>query len=151
MNWTFDILVKSRRIMTDFVDAFSLEDLNKVPENFNNNIIWNIGHLVVTQQLLTYGLSGLPMLINNDIVDKYKKGSKASGDVTQDEVDTIKSLLIPLIEKTHYDYNNGVFKTFKSYTTSTNSTLKTIEEALEFNNFHEGIHLGYILALKKSL
>jgi len=24
-------------------------------------------------------------------------------------------------------------------------------EALEFNNFHEGIHLGYILAMKKAI
>ncbi len=29
--------------------------------------------------------------------------------------------------------------------------LKSIEDAIQFNNFHEGIHLGYILALKKAL
>ncbi|MGB5463369.1 MAG: DinB family protein, partial [Aureibaculum sp.] len=28
-------------------------------------------------------------------------------------------------------------------------TLNNIQDAIEFNNFHEGIHLGYILALKK--
>ena len=48
-------------------------------------------------------------------------------------------------------YEKGVFNSFQPYTTSTNSTLKSFEEAMEFNNFHEGIHLGYILALKKSL
>lgn len=151
MEWTFDILSKNRKIMAAFLDAFSLEDLNKVPKNFNNNLIWNIAHLVVTQQLLAYNLSGLPMLIGDELVEKYKKDSKVTGDVTQDEVNDIKKLLFSTIEKTKDDYKNGVFKNFQPYTTSTNSTLSSFEEAMEFNNFHEGIHLGYILALKKSL
>ena len=151
MDWTFDIVLKNRKIMSSFLDAFSLEDLNKVPKNFNNNLIWNIAHLVVTQQLLTYSLSELPMQISDDLVDKYKKGSKVNRNVSQEEVNEIKALLFSTIEKTKRDYENGAFNSFKPYTTSTNSTLKSIEEAMEFNNFHEGIHLGYILALKKSL
>lgn len=151
MDWTFDIVLKNRKIMATFLDAFSLEDLNKVPKNFNNNLVWNIAHLVVTQQLLTYSLSGLPMHVSDELVEKYKKDSKVHGDVSQEEVNEIKSLLFSTIEKTKEDYKKGVFNTFKPYTTSTNSTLNSFEEAMEFNNFHEGIHLGYILALKKSL
>jgi len=151
MDWTFDIVLKNRKIMTSFLDAFSLEDLNKVPEKFNNNLIWNIAHLVVTQQLLTYSLSGLPMHISDGLVEKYKKGSKVTGNVSQEEINEIKGLLFSTIEQTKEDYENGVFDSFQPYTTSTNSTLKSFEEAMEFNNFHEGIHLGYILALKKSL
>lgn len=151
MDWTFDIVVKNRKIMSSFLDAFSLEDLNKVPEKFNNNLIWNIAHLVVTQQLLTYSLSGLPMQISDELVNKYKKGSKVAGNVSQEEINEIKGLLFSTIEQTKEDYENGVFNSFQPYTTSTNSTLKSFEEAMEFNNFHEGIHLGYILALKKSL
>lgn len=151
MDWTFDIVLKNRKILATFLEAFSLEDLNKVPENFNNNLIWNIAHLVVTQQLLTYSLSGLPMHVSDEMVDKYKKGSQVKRNVSQDEVNEIKELLFNTIEKTREDYKNGVFNSFQPYTTSTNSTLKSFEEAMEFNNFHEGIHLGYILALKKSL
>ena len=151
MDWTFDVALKNRKIMSSFIDAFSFEDLNKIPEKFNNNLIWNIAHLVVTQQLLTYSLSGLPMQISDELVEKYKKGSMVDGNVSQEEINEIKGLLISTIEKTKEDYEKGVFNSFQPYTTSTNSTLKSFEEAMEFNNFHEGIHLGYILALKKSL
>lgn len=151
MDWTFDVVLKNRKIMASFIDAFTLADLNKVPENFNNNLIWNIAHLVATQQLLTYSLSGLPMQVSDKFIEKYKKGSYVSEIVSQEEVDEIKKLLFSTIEKTKEDYKKGVFNAFQPYTTSTNSTLKSFEEAMEFNNFHEGIHLGYILALKKSL
>ena len=151
MDWSFDITVKNRQIMASFLDSFSLEELNKVPKEFNNNIIWNIAHLVVTQQLLTYNLSGLPMLINDEMVKKYRKGSKVEKEVSQEEVNQIKELLFSTLEKTKQDYKNGLFKNYTEYTVTTKSTLSNIEQAIEFNNFHEGIHLGYILAMKKSL
>lgn len=151
MDWAFDITLKNRNIMASFLDSFSLDELNKVPAEFNNNLIWNIAHLVVTQQLLTYGLSSLPMLISENMVKKYRKGSKTEDDVSQGEVDEIKELLFSTIEKTKEDYKKGFFKNYKEYTVSTKSTLTNIEQAIAFNNFHEGIHLGYILAMKKTL
>ncbi len=149
MDWAFDITLKNRNIMASFLDNFSLEKLNKMPNGFSNNLIWNIAHLVVTQQLLIYNLSGLPMLITDEMVEKYRKGSKTQGDVTQKEVDEIKGLLFSTLEKTKEDYNNGLFKNYNDYTVTTKSTLTNVEQAIEFNNFHEGIHLGYILAMKK--
>jgi len=53
--------------------------------------------------------------------------------------------------KTKEDYTKGIFKAYYEYTVGTKSTLHNVEEAIEFNNFHEGMHLGYILALRKSL
>jgi hypothetical protein len=37
--------------------AGTLEQLNKIPEGYNNNLIWNIAHVVVVQQMLVYKLS----------------------------------------------------------------------------------------------
>jgi len=151
MDWAFEVAIKNRKLLERFIDNHSLEDLNKVPEGFNNNIIWNIAHTIVTQQLLVYKLSGLPMVISDAMVDDYRKGTKTERDVSQAEVDQIKALLFSPIEKTKEDFNTGVFKTYTEYTVSTTSTLTKVEEAIAFNNFHEGIHLGYILALRKSL
>lgn len=151
MNWTFDICLKNRNILEGLLNQFSLDELNKIPDGFSNNLIWNIAHVIITQQLLVYGNSQLPMLVSDEMVAKYRKGTKAEHDVNQEEVNEIRSLLFSTLEKTQDDYFNGHFKNYIEYTVSTKSTLTNVEEALEFNNFHEGIHLGYILALKKSI
>jgi predicted transcriptional regulator len=151
MTWTFDICHKNRKILEGFLNQFTLEELNKIPEGFSNNIIWNIAHVIVTQQLLVYRNSDLPMFVSDNMVEKYKKGTKAEVEVSRAEIEEIRSLLFSSLEKLVEDYNNGLFKNYNEYTVSTKSTLTNAEEALEFNNFHEGIHLGYILALKKSL
>jgi len=151
MDFTFDVTIKNRQLLNHFLESFTLEQLNKVPTGYTNNIFWNVAHTVVTQQLLVYKLSGLDMLISDALVEAYKKGTKTEGDVTQAEVDEVKGLLFSTIEKTKEDYNNKVFKTYNEYTVSTKSTLRTAEDAIAFNTFHEGIHLGYILALKKNI
>jgi hypothetical protein len=151
MDYAFDIAIKNRKLLKTFIENHTLEELNKVPEGFNNNIIWNIAHTIVTQQLLVYKLSGLPMLLSEDMVEAYRKGTKTECDLSQAEVDFVKGLLFSLIERTKEDYDNKVFLSYNEYTVSTKSTLSNVEEAIDFNNFHEGIHLGYILALRKSI
>ena len=150
MNFVFEVLEKTRGSFKRILEKKSLEDLNKIPNGFNNNIIWTIGHIVVTEQLLAYKLSGLPMMVSDDLVNKYRKDTKPEGGVTQEEVNEIKSLLFSTIERTAIDYKNNTFENFKEYTVSTTgNTLKTIDESLQFVLFHEGMHLGYVLALLK--
>ena len=151
MNFSFDIALKNRAILLKFLTDFSLDQLNEVSKGYRNSIYWNIAHVVVTQQLLVYKLSGIPMLVETALVDTYRKGTKTERDVTQQEVNHLKTLLFSTIEQTQRDYDSGIFKTYNQYTVSTNSTLTCVEEAIEFNNFHEGIHLGYILAMKNSI
>lgn len=141
----------NRKALEKILDKYSLEQLNKVPEGFKNNLIWNVAHVVVTQQLLVYKLSGLPMMIDDKIVDLYKKGTKTERPATALEVAEIKKLLFTTLDKTEKDLQNRVFSNYDDYETSTGFVLKTVQDAINFNNFHEGIHLGYILALKKSV
>ena len=149
MNWAFDITLKNRAILKNFIETYTLEELNRIPEGFNNNIIWNIAHTIVVQQSLVYKLSGLPPIISEEMISRFKKGTRPERDLSQSEVDEIKGLLISTVEKTKEDYDNEVFQNFHEYTVMTKNTLTNVLEAIEFNNFHEGVHLGAILALKK--
>ncbi|WP_136482427.1 DinB family protein [Cognatitamlana onchidii] len=152
MDFTFQILKNMRGIFKDIIDNNSLEDLNKIPEGFNNNIIWNIGHIAVTEQLLAYKLSGLEVGLSDDMISRFMKGSSPHGDLSIEEMEEIKALLFSTIEKTEKDYDAGVFKTYNTYTVSTTgNTLHNINEALQFIVTHEGIHYGYILALLRAV
>ena len=151
MDWNHNLILKNRILLSKLLEKFSLDQLNTIPKGYRNSIFWNIAHTIVTQQLLVYGLSNQPLLVDPDLVKTYKKDTKTVHEATQDELTLIKSLLLSTIEQTKTDYDNGVFKNYTPYTTSLNVTLSTIEEAISFNGFHEGIHLGYILAMKNSL
>ncbi|MCA0131423.1 DinB family protein [Winogradskyella alexanderae] len=151
MDWAFDITMKNRKLFNSFIENLSLQELNKIPQGFNNNIIWNIAHVIVTQQLLVYYLSGLPTLVSQDMIDSYRKETKPNHNLSQAEIDAIKNLLFSTIDKTKEDYDAKIFQSYNQYTVTTKNTIRNVEEAIEFNNFHEGIHLGYILALRKSI
>lgn len=146
-----DILTTNRRLLHKATADLSAEALIRIPEGFNNNVLWNVGHLVVTQQLLCYKLSGLDMGVDDAMVKTFGKGSSPK-DWT--ETPDYEALLVPLhglVESTRRDYAAGRFQGFNTYTTSTGYTLASIEDAIAFNNFHEGIHLGYILAMRRIL
>jgi len=152
MNFTFQVLRNTRDIFKKIIKQNTLEDLNKTPNGFNNNIIWNIGHVVVSEQLLTYKLSGLESILSDDMINKYRKDTKPEGNVTQEAVNEIKELLSSTLKKTEADYINGVFKNYNVYTVSTTgNTLNNIDEALQFVAIHEGLHYGYVLALLKAI
>ena len=152
MQFTFEVLDNIRTFVKNYIEKNSLEDLNKIPDGYNNNIIWKIGHIVVTAQLLAYKLSGLRMLVSDELVNKYRKDTKPEGLISQDEVDEIKALLFSTAEKLESDYKSGVFKDYNAYTVSTTGNmLNNIDEALQFILFHEAMHLGYILALVRAI
>ena len=149
MDFQFYVLNATRENVLRVMDGLTMEQLNKIPSGFNNNLIWNFGHIVVTQQLLNYALSDLPMHLSDDIVNKYRKGSKPDLIVSEAEFEMLKTAAFDLIETLKKDYEAGIFKAYKSYTTSYNTTLTSIEEAINFNNVHEALHFGVIMALKK--
>ncbi|MFV5701564.1 DinB family protein [Flavobacterium sp. XS2P12] len=149
MNQTFDVNATSRNMVSKFLAGYTLEQLNTIPEGFSNNLIWNIGHIIVTQQLLVYKLSGLPMMISDELVEKYKKGTKPEHIAIQTEVDEIKSLLFETINQTKADYDNQIFKNYNEYPTSTGFILKSVEDALAFNNLHEALHIGIMMSIRK--
>jgi hypothetical protein len=151
MNQTFDVTRTSRNILSQFLENYTLDQLNKIPEGYSNNLIWNIGHIVVVQQMLVYKLSGLPMMISDEMVDAYKKGSKPEHNVSQNEVDEIKSLLLKTIDQTKEDFANKIFKNYQEYPTSTGFTIKSAEDAMAFNYFHEGLHIGVMMSIRKFL
>nr|WP_315157204.1 DinB family protein [uncultured Flavobacterium sp.] len=149
MQDTFEVNRTSRKMLSSYFENYTLEQLNKIPEGFSNNLIWNIAHVVVTQQILVYKLSGLPMSVSDEMVELYRKGTKPERDVTQAEADEIKALLFKTVDQAEADYNSGIFVNYQEYPTSTGFVLQSAKGALEFNNFHEGLHIGIMMSIRK--
>lgn len=149
MHPAIDITLKNRQRLVKYIEELSVEQLNHIPSKFNNNIIWNIIHVIAVQQALVYGLSGLPFKVEKEMVKNFGKGTKPERDITAEEISEIKTLLISTIENTMEDLDNKIFQNYKNYTVSLGKTLVSAEDAISFNNYHEGLHLGSIMALRK--
>lgn len=149
METIFNAWTASRNLFLGYFSHYSLDQLNQIPKGFNNNIIWNIGHVIVVQQSLIYKASNLPMHISDDLAGLYRPGTKPETIVSQEEAMELRALLISLIAQTKSDFKEGLFKTYNERTTKTGFHLASIGDAFEFNNYHEGLHLGYVMSIKK--
>ena len=149
MQKHFDILIKTRQLLLKITENLSMEQLNKIPQGFKNNIAWTIAHMAVTQQLLCYKLSGLNCLVSDEMIADFQKGTAPNHTISKEEFETIIEQFLRLPLQLEEDYNKGIFKNYSEYKTSVNITLNSFDDAIMFNTYHEGIHLGIILQLMK--
>lgn len=147
----FDVIRKNRENFIKLMDGLSLEQINKVPAGLNNNIVWNFVHTLSAQQGLCYGLSDNPYTINPAIVDRYKKGTKPESPVTKEELEQYKKMALDSLNQLEQDFNNGLFTHYKTYTTSFGVELHSVESAIQFLILHDGLHLGYAMAIRKMI
>lgn len=153
MNKHFELIRITRNNFIALLNGLNIEQLNKVPAGFNNNIAWNFGHIVVATQGLCYRLSGLPLNIDENLVERYKKGSRPRAFISQEEIDLFKHLSLSNIDLLEADYNNGVFENrpFTSYMTSFNGELNNIDDAIAMVQSHDALHYGYAQAQRRSV
>ena len=83
------------------------------------------------------------------MISNFQKGSVPNYTVSDQEFATIKKQFLQFPVILAEDYSRGIFKNYTEYTTSVKVTLSTIEDGIDFNLYHEGIHLGVILQLLK--
>jgi hypothetical protein len=149
MEKLLSIQLHNRKIFHYYLKQYSLEQLNKIPKGFNNNILWNIAHTVVTHQLLLYKNTGNELQIPKKWIALFAKGSKPVRDLMLEEVEAIDAALFSTYEQFEKDLASGLFTNFSPYTTSTNMVLDSVATTQSFLLFHDGIHLGSVLALAK--
>jgi hypothetical protein len=144
-----EIIKQPRERVLDEIKELTVEQLNKVPAGFNNNIIWNLGHMIAAQQGICYKRAGLDTRVDEAFFNTYKPGTKPEGFVDAAGVEEIKKMLFTTLEQLEADYSNSVINNYTSFVTRYNIPLSSIEEAIGFLPFHEGLHIGYIMSLRK--
>lgn len=149
MQHQIEFVRKTRSSFLHACKDLSLEQMNQIPAGFNNNILWNFGHMIVTQQGLCYGLCGLPQKIDKDMIAKFRRGSKPESFVGIEEFNFLKELSVSLIDEFEQDLKMGIFTKYAPFTNSLQLEIDSFEKAVKFNAYHEGLHFGYALALRR--
>jgi hypothetical protein len=149
MDKQFEIIRKTRTFFLGLVKDLSVDQLNTVPAGFNNNIIWNLGHLIAAQEGICYVRAGMQPRVEEEFFNSYKSGTKPEGKPDEKQINKIKELLFSSLDFLEQDYKKGLWKNYPAWTTRYGVEIKSIEDALNFLSFHEGLHTGYILSIKK--
>jgi hypothetical protein len=149
MEKQFEILRKTRQFLISLIDGLSLEQLNKIPQGFNNNIIWNAGHIIAAQQGICYRRAGLPLVIDDALFEKYKPESKPQAPVNEAGVAQIKELVLTTIDDLQRDYESHKFSAYPAWTTRYGVEINSIDDAVSFLSFHDGLHIGYAMAQRR--
>ena len=153
MKESIDIMRGARLFLINLADGISIEKLNEIPEGFNNNLAWNFGHVIATQQILCYRNSGVKPAIEDEFIDKYKTGTRPEGLVDEETFGILKKNLIQTIDKFEDDSATNMFENYKAFDLKSypGVRIKNISDAAKFASFHDGLHVGYSMALKRSL
>lgn len=152
MKAELEIFRSSRSFIVDEIDKLSLDQLNEIPEGYTGNIIWHLGHLIVTHRGLVYQLGGHRSGMEKEWLMKYVRGSKPAGKADQAELDFIKKRLLEQVDEFETDLAADIFpEEYKELTTMTGFVIRNREEAIAFSNFHQATHMGYIMALRRAV
>jgi len=151
MNKRIESIRGPRKLLIEITKDLSTEQLNKIPVGFNNNIIWNIAHLISAQEGVCYKRSGSELKTNEIFFQSYRPGTKPEGFIDSEEVERIKTLLLSTLDELEVDYDAGIFKNYTSVVTRYGIEISNIDDAINFLPFHDGLHMGCIVALKRMI
>ena len=90
-DFELTLLYTNRAKLKEIMDQLSEEKLLHIPHGFNNNILWQIGHCVVSQQRLMSLRSGLAMYISESDNNNFNIGSSPKSWIGLPDIQEIKN------------------------------------------------------------
>lgn len=146
---TLETVVNLRKFLLSITDHLTLEQLNHIPAGCSNNIAWNLGHLVATQQGICYKRAGIDMHVEERFFETYRSGSKPDRPFTAEDIAEIRSLFLSTIDQLEADLKTDIFAGYTPWSTRYNVSMNNVDDAVTFLLFHEGYHMGMISVLSK--
>jgi hypothetical protein len=136
----------TRSITEDLLKNTPEEILDIIPAGFHNNIRWNFGHIVYTQEKLVFALSGEELSLPPSFQENFAAGTRPSESGTgiphiieiatelANQKDRIKEYAVTRFDKSLP----------KPFTNQMGVTLNTFNDALLFSFYHEAVHVQAI-------
>ncbi len=140
-----------RQLTIKAVVGLSENTIDHMPEGFNNNIRWNLGHIYTVQEKFAFHFAGEPLQLPENFDRLFAKGTKPAD--WKEELPSLEELLALLAEQPkriqHVLHDRLDERVAKPFTTGSGLLLNTIGEFLNFTLYHEGMHFNTITLLKR--
>jgi hypothetical protein len=144
-----DITRKTRSNFIKLLDGLTIAQLNKIPEGYSNNLAWNFGHIVISQQMICYVKGEIVEQLDEKFNTQYIAGGRPEYFIEDSELEFLKNEAFALIDKLEADLDSGVLDSYKGYLTRFGVEINTVQDAILYSMGHDKLHLGYALAMKK--
>ncbi|WP_018627982.1 DinB family protein [Niabella aurantiaca] len=139
--YALDIIDSIRQKAIALINETSPEELNRIPDGFNNNIIWNFGHLVVSGYGLVFKTTQVDPGLVIPLQDKYRKGSRPGEPVTREEVEELIRLSNTFTQTVKVALEADRFHQITEYITDTfGLPVTTIEDMITTVAAHDTLH-----------
>ncbi|TKC19216.1 DinB family protein [Robertmurraya kyonggiensis] len=152
MNDRHEILFKQletyRSELIDVAQTVTAEEAEIIPNGFNNNIRWNLGHIYLDQYLWIQAVTKEKVNVPAEFQSWFGYGTSPS-DFTK-ETPVLEELIV-LLEQQPDDIKSVYGDRLEEKLVPTEMGMHTIEQVLIRTIFHEGMHLQAILDIKKCL
>ena len=145
------ILKISRDQVKDLVKDLSRGQWMKIPAGHDNNIAWNVGHLIWAQAGLCYGRSSLTIPIDRAPYTKlYGIGTSPADWEDDPDPAALMEMFMHQADQQLKDAETGLFEdvVFEPWTTGGGAHFATLLDMQIYNVTHEGEHRGMIMALR---
>lgn len=143
-------LKQLRTVLLERTKHLTMEQYNFIPAGSKNNIIWNMGHILVTSDGLFYQNSPQLRLTDENLRVNYQMGSKPSEQVDRNDIARIRLLLqqTPEIYQQHAtpDRTEDVFAALRD-----TGLVPIGDGEMQFLLFHEEMHLQKIMNMLGTL
>lgn len=135
------------------LDATTDEMATVIPNGFKNNILWNLGHIYVSQDQLLYSFLGEQHTVPTHYVNLFRMNTSPA-DWTGG-IPSLAELRVSLEtqpERLIETFTGRLYERLeKPFKLGPENEFTTLAEMICFANFHEGIHQGVINSIKRTL
>ena len=149
-EYLFDHLAFARATTLLVVEGVSESGATKIPEGFNNNILWNLGHVYLSLERFALHFAGEPVQIPESFATFFGGGTKPVDWVGEPPaLAEVLELLKEQPNRIREKLQNRLNETVAQPITIRNVKLSTVGELLSFSLFPEGMHVQNLKILRR--
>lgn len=135
-------LKEHREFLLNITNDLTTDQYNFIPPRFNNNIIWNMAHVLLVSESYLYRQADFKSPIHKFDLTLFKKGTKPEQYISTDDIAFIRESLLETTSFFEKNLNQSdlVFDISNS---------PVSEASLQFILFHEEVHYRTIEKMLK--